>query len=91
MDALPPERAEHYARFVEDYERIRAAEGRGSENEVFYRDLPYRDVSGRHCGQWKIRASSYDCLMANVLRRIFPTGGARILDLGAGNCWMSFR
>jgi SAM-dependent methyltransferase len=91
LDALPPERAAHYARFVEDYERIRAAEGRGSESESFYLGLPYRDVSQRNCGQWAIRARTHDYLMAQVLKPIFPTGGGRILDLGAGNCWMSFR
>jgi len=91
LDALPPERAAHYARFIEEYERIRAAEGRGSESESFYLALPYTDISERNRQQWQIRARSYDCLMARVLKPDFPTGGGRILDLGAGNCWMSFR
>lgn len=30
--ALPPESIAHHARFMEDYERIRASEGRGSES-----------------------------------------------------------
>jgi ubiquinone/menaquinone biosynthesis C-methylase UbiE len=91
LDALPPERAVHYARFVVEYERIRAAESRGSENESFYLGLPYTDVSGKNRKQWEIRAHSYDYLVAHVLKPNFPSGGARILDLGAGNCWMSFR
>ena len=91
LDALPPERAAHYARFIEEYERIRAAEGRGSESESFYLGLPYTDVSGRNRHQWEIRARSYDYLMAHVLKLNFATGGGQILDLGAGNCWMSFR
>jgi SAM-dependent methyltransferase len=91
LEALPPERAAHYARFIEEYERIRAAEGRGGESESFYLCLPYTDISGRNCKQWEIRARSYDYLMAHVLRPNFPTGGGWILDLGAGNCWMSFR
>ncbi len=91
VHALQSERAAHYARFMEDYERIRAAEGRGSESEDFYLQLPYRDVSGRNSAQWHIRARSYDYLLQHVLMQNLLDGGARILDLGAGNCWMSFR
>ncbi|WP_254060328.1 bifunctional 2-polyprenyl-6-hydroxyphenol methylase/3-demethylubiquinol 3-O-methyltransferase UbiG [Granulicella sp. L56] len=91
LDALPPERAAHYARFIEEYERIRAAEGRGDESESFYLGLPYTDRSGRNRKQWEIRARSYDYLIAHVLKPNFPVEGGRILDLGAGNCWMSFR
>lgn len=90
VHALPPERAAHYARFTKDYEYIRAAEGRASATEEYYCKLPYRDVTGRHSGQWRIRARSYDAIVRNVLQTHVPRGG-RILDLGAGNCWMSFR
>jgi ubiquinone/menaquinone biosynthesis C-methylase UbiE len=88
VHALPPHRALHYARFVEDYEHIRAAEGRGSQSEEFYLALPYKDISGRNSEQWKIRARSYDYLAKQVLR---PFRDGCVLDLGAGNCWMSFR
>jgi SAM-dependent methyltransferase len=88
--ALPPERAAHYARFVTDYEYIRAAEGRASAGGDYYCNLPYRDVTGRNSGQWRIRARSYEALVSKVLQSYVPERG-RILDLGAGNCWMSFR
>ena len=91
IHALPPERAEHYARFMEDYERIRAAEGRGSESDDFYLNLPYKDVSARNSEQWHIRARSYDYLLQHLLKQNLQKGEGRILDLGAGNCWMSFR
>jgi SAM-dependent methyltransferase len=87
--ALPAERAAHYAHFMQDYERIRAAEGRGSESKEFYTSLPYKDVSGRNSNQWHIRARSYDYLIKHVLKPLGCRG--TILDLGAGNCWMSFR
>lgn len=88
-DALPPERVAHYARFTADYEHIRAAEGRGSRNEAFYLGLPYKDETGNNTKQWTIRARSFDYLVKHVLR---PAAcDSRILDLGAGNCWMSFR
>jgi SAM-dependent methyltransferase len=91
VHGLPPERVAHYARFISDYERIRAAEGRGSESEDFYVGLPYEDISGRNSKQWQIRARSYDYLRTHLLRPGAQMGGGRILDLGAGNCWMSFR
>lgn len=91
IDALPPEGVSHYAHFIEDYERIRAAEGRGSQTEAFYLELPYKDVSEHNAHQWRIRSRSYDCLMECVIKPNFPERGARILDLGAGNSWMSYR
>lgn len=90
VHALPMARRMHYAQFMEDYERIRAEEGRGSENDAFYIGLPYKDASGRNSKQWRIRACSYDYLMKHVLG-LNLIEGSRILDLGAGNCWMSFR
>src|SRR5580698_4009113 len=90
IHALTPDRAAHYAQFIVDYERIRTAEGRGSANDNFYLALPYRDLSGRNSDQWRIRARTFDCLMECVGKPDLPRG-ARILDLGAGNCWLSFR
>jgi SAM-dependent methyltransferase len=87
--ALPPESIAHHARFMEDYERIRESEGRGSESEDFYLSLPYRDTSGWHRDQWRMRARSYDYLVRHLLDG--ADHGGRILDLGAGNGWMSFR
>jgi SAM-dependent methyltransferase len=89
LRALLPERAEHYARFIGDYERIRSEEGRGSQKEEFYLGLPYEDASGKNTKQWNIRARSYQCLIEDVLRP--PSQYKKILDLGAGNGWMSFR
>jgi SAM-dependent methyltransferase len=91
--ALLPERASHYGRFIEDYESIRAAEGRGSSNPNYYLALPYRDLSGALVSQWAIRARTF----RHMERRILPRLAAlrhqplRILDLGAGNGWMSYR
>ncbi len=91
LDALPPERIVRYEQFVEDYESIRMAEGRGSEREDFYLALPYRDLSGRNSQQWQIRARSFDHLMQHVLGGDVREDCRRVLDLGAGNCWMSHR
>jgi ubiquinone/menaquinone biosynthesis C-methylase UbiE len=91
VHALPPDRAAHFARFIGDYEYIRAAEGRCSQQDDFYLGLPYKDVSEKNSKQWKIRARSFDYLMKHVLNRNLQQDGGRILDLGAGNCWMSYR
>jgi SAM-dependent methyltransferase len=88
--ALPPARAEHYAQFISDYERIRAEEGRGSAREEFYAGLPFRDSSGKNSGQWRVRARTFRHLADHVLQPEIRLG-ERILDLGAGNCWLSFR
>jgi SAM-dependent methyltransferase len=88
VHALTAESAAHFARFMRDYERIRDAEQRGSESADFYLALPYRDTTGRNRSQWHIRARSYDYLLRHLLPR---TGCGRILDLGAGNGWMSYR
>lgn len=87
--ALAPQSVAHYARFIDDYERIRQAEGRGSESDGFYLGLPYRDATRSNRAQWRIRARSYDYLVRHLLTEV--ARGGRILDLGAGNCWMSFR
>ena len=88
--ALAPHRILHYAQFIEDYQRIRKAEGRGSESDEYYLNLPYCDVTGSNSGQWQIRARSFVCLMEKLIAPAMPAG-ARILDLGSGNCWLSFR
>ncbi len=89
--ALPAERACRYARFIQEYESIRMAEGRGSEDPDFYRALPYADRTGNNSQQWKIRARSFEYLTRNLLRQNSHQDGGRVLDLGAGNCWMSYR
>lgn len=91
IHALPPDRAAHYARFIHDYEKIRAAEGRGSEEDFFYLGLPYTDSTGRNHGQWRIRARSFAYLLNDILKKNSQINGRWLLDLGAGNCWMSYR
>lgn len=91
VNALPPDRATHFAHFIGDYEHIRAAEGRWSRQDDFYLSLPFKDISGKNADQWKIRARSFGYAMKHVLNRNLQKTDGRILDLGAGNCWMSYR
>ncbi len=91
--ALAPERFAHFSRFIEEYQNIRAAEGRGSLQSDFYLNLPYNDVTGKNVWQWKIRARTYDFLVSKLLPRLLPgeSKSPKVLDLGAGNGWMSYR
>src|SRR6266536_1656375 len=54
-------------RFLDDYIRIRHAEGRGSQDAEYYLALPFRDVTGRLQDQWTIRAKSFRYLEKRVL------------------------
>jgi SAM-dependent methyltransferase len=91
--ALQPARVAYFSQFVNDYQCIRTAEGRGSEQADYYLNLPYRDTSGQNSAQWKIRARTYQCLSRRLLPEIFAgaQGAPRIMDVGAGNGWLSYR
>ncbi len=80
-------------RFLADYARIRHAEGRGSHDAAYYLALPYRDITGALQDQWTIRGTSYRYLERYVLPGIEKRTARplRVADLGAGNCWMSYR
>ena len=79
--------------FVTQYTAIRHAEGRGSEDPAYYQALPYVDTTGRNGDAWRIRARSFD----HFVRKILTPLESRVrrpldvLDLGAGNGWLSWR
>jgi SAM-dependent methyltransferase len=79
--------------FLEDYAKIRHAEGRGSANSAYYRELPDHDLSGRNSEQWRIRARSFHDFERTILADAERQAGREldVLDLGAGNGWMSNR
>ena len=79
--------------FLEQYAIIRHAEGRGSRHGAFYHALPYADLSGRNSRQWRIRARSFDYFLRHVLAPLEKNLGRPLdlLDLGAGNGWMTRR
>jgi SAM-dependent methyltransferase len=91
--ALLPERQSYFTRFMRDYEFIRAAEGRGSAGPEYYLDLPFRDLSGRNSAQWAIRAKTFRYIERWLIPAISGRHhrSLRILDLGAGNGWLSYR
>jgi SAM-dependent methyltransferase len=90
---LTPDRAAHYAQFMREYQRVRAGEGRGSSEAAYYRALPFADLSDRFTMDWQIRARSFRSFAASVLepRERALRRTLRVLDLGAGNGWLSYR
>lgn len=91
---LLPERAPRFARFMEEYSAVRRAEGRGDDDPSYYRALPFADLTGRFRDDWRIRAVSYQALVDRTLPPLEvqrPGQPLRILDLGAGNGWLSYR
>ena len=90
---LLPESEAHYTRFIADYESVRRSEDRGSGSANYYRALPFKDLSNRYRADWAIRARSFNVLVKNVLTRLQNPleRSLKILDLGAGNGWLSNR
>jgi uncharacterized protein YbaR (Trm112 family) len=85
---LPPERAAALAQFRQEYETVRRQEGRGSDDPAFYRALPFVADPA-----WAGRGHSYKGLLAQVIRPFAQKAQRplRILDVGAGNGWLSHR
>ena len=79
--------AEARRQFLDDYGRIRSAEGRGSDESDYYRALPFADITGKNSDQWRIRARTF----RHFVEHILSGQRLKILDLGAGNCWLSYR
>jgi len=82
-----------FAQFKREYEEIRRSEGRGSKHPAFYLALPFADLTGNFRDQWLIRARSCRYLERNILPRLEERHGdnLRVLDIGAGNGWLSYR
>jgi ubiquinone/menaquinone biosynthesis C-methylase UbiE len=91
--ALAKNREKHFEEFIQNYEAVRKAEARGSEDPQFYLSLPYRDRTERNSWQWTIRARTYRYIERKLLPEIKQHGSQAlsVLDLGAGNGWLSYR
>ena len=86
-DFRPP--SPRIQRFLSEYEAVRAAEGRARAAEAL-RDLPWPRPDDPFAWEWYIRAASFDCLVERVLAGD-ATAALRVLDLGAGQAWLSRR
>jgi SAM-dependent methyltransferase len=93
LRALTPTSKARFERFVRDYEVVRDKEGWGSPTPDYYLALPFKDLTNRHNWIWRIRARTLLYLQNHLLPKIESThsSGCRILDIGAGNGWLSYR
>ncbi len=91
--AFAPCREERFEQFMTEYQTIRRSEGRGSSGGCYYLALPFKDTTGRNSWQWRLRARSFRYLQRKILPEIERghKSGLDILDVGAGNCWLSYR
>ncbi len=91
--ALPAVRTAHFDRFIREYQVVREAEGRGSRDPEYYLALPFQDLSGHNQQQWAIRSRTYSFLEQRILPEIEAQTARNltVLDLGAGNGWLSYR
>ena len=79
------------SRFREEYGAHRASEGRAYTADEM-KSLPFLD-SGPLAKQWSVRARTFESFVARI---VTPAARAidrpvRVLDLGAGNGWLSWR
>jgi len=91
--ALPRDRHRYFALFLRNYQAVRKAESRGSDGPDFYLSLPFCDRTNRNSWQWSIRARTYRYIVRHILPALNDGASqqATILDLGAGNGWLSYR
>jgi len=93
LRALSPEGKARFEKFVRDYENVRTQEGWGSPTPEYYLALPFKDLTNKHAWIWRIRARTLLYMQNRVLPRMESreTSRLRILDIGAGNGWLSYR
>ena len=90
---LTQDREQYFWQFIREYELVRAKEGRGSSSAEYYLRLPFQDLTGHNRWQWQIRARTWRYIEKYLLPGIeqsYPHG-MDVLDIGAGNCWLSYR
>ena len=78
------------AAFLAQYRSVRDREGYRVGAPEYYRALPWTPPSDPQHAIWAIRQRSFERFRTMVLAR-FPQSRPRVLDLGAGNGWLSYR
>jgi SAM-dependent methyltransferase len=87
LDILSNEDVEHFDAFLKQYESVRSSERWGDGSAEYYQNLPFRDITGEHNFEWRVKCASYYELFKQLKHRQAST----VLDVGAGNCWLSYR
>jgi SAM-dependent methyltransferase len=90
---LPEPRLGTYSRFLNEYQLVRSHEGWGSKDPGYYRHLPHVGAGDPQRDIWELRARAFRALIERIVRprERFHSATMKILDLGAGNCWLAYR
>ena len=88
---LPKRRLAYYAQFIEASEQSGEEAGGPGNDPESYLALPFRDSKRIEARRRVIRAKTFRLLQTKILAEITGEGDSplAILDLGAGNGWMS--
>jgi SAM-dependent methyltransferase len=86
---LTPARSAALEPFVAQYRTVRSQDGHRRASADYCRALPSVDAGDPQAGEWRIRRETY----RNLLRHVFAEApqSIRVLDVGAGNGWLSHR
>jgi SAM-dependent methyltransferase len=74
--------------FIRQYRVVREQDGYRGRTPEYYRALPCVEPTDPHAAEWRIRQESFRQLQSRVLD---GGGPLCILDVGAGNGWLSHR
>ena len=71
--------------FLENYRVVRRAEGWGSRDSAYYQNLPQVARNDPQHAIWRVRAANFRALLRVMGEH------RRVLDLGAGNGWLTYQ
>lgn len=89
---LLPERQMALAPFLEQYRRVRERDSYRARPGAYYRALPNVPPDDPQAQTWRVRSATFAALVRRA--RLAPVAGGAgldVLDLGAGNGWLSHR
>jgi SAM-dependent methyltransferase len=92
---LRPDQEQHYQAFLDHYPTIRRGDGWEDRDDEYYLGLPKVPVGDPFAMIWRVREQTLG-IMLNTLsyvswRTRLDPRKTWVLDLGAGNCWLSHR
>jgi SAM-dependent methyltransferase len=89
LQCLSADRRQRFQAFLDQYRAVRARDGYGRHDAAFYRALPDVSPDDPQRTIWRLRQRSFAGLLRFLAARSHQP--ATVLDLGAGNGWLSHR